>query len=156
MRLEQAFEPEDAWQEAREELKRADHLLFVSLKYTRTVDVIKSVIHRLINACDYMIIALLRDVKRKKKIAEVPMLPRLRAELARSYCRDPLVSDYIDFYIQLRKINIAAFSRSMEYRRHVTMTVEIEGAKLAVTIDKVQEYFEKTKAFIEYLVSKRE
>ncbi len=28
---------------AKNEMKRVDHLLFVSLKYTRTVDVIKSV-----------------------------------------------------------------------------------------------------------------
>ena len=34
---------------AKSELKRADHLIFVSLKYTRTVDVIRSIIERLIN-----------------------------------------------------------------------------------------------------------
>ena len=31
-----------------EELKRVDHLVYVSLKYTRTVDVIRSIIDRLI------------------------------------------------------------------------------------------------------------
>ena len=42
--------------EAKEELKRADHLLYVTLKYTRTADVIKNTIHRLLNAIDYAII----------------------------------------------------------------------------------------------------
>ncbi len=37
---------------AQDELKRADHLMFVSLKYTRTVDVIKSIITRLKAAID--------------------------------------------------------------------------------------------------------
>ncbi len=35
---------------AKEEIKRADHLMYVSLKYTRTVDILKSIIERLINA----------------------------------------------------------------------------------------------------------
>jgi hypothetical protein len=49
--------------EAFEELKRADHLIYVSLKYTRTVDVIKSIIERLINAYDDAIITLLDKSK---------------------------------------------------------------------------------------------
>ena len=37
------------------QLKRADHLLYVTLKYTRTVDVIKSIIKRLISAFDFAV-----------------------------------------------------------------------------------------------------
>ena len=44
---------------AREEMKRADHLLYVSLKYTRTVDVIKSLIERLFSTIDAITDALL-------------------------------------------------------------------------------------------------
>ena len=35
---------------AKEELKRVDHLIFVSLKYTRTVDVLLNVINRIISS----------------------------------------------------------------------------------------------------------
>ena len=42
--------PKESIDKAKEELKRVDHLFFVSLKYTKTVDVIKSLIDRLINA----------------------------------------------------------------------------------------------------------
>ena len=45
----------DTIEKAKEELKRADHLYYVSLKYTKTVDVIKSIIERLINAFDFTI-----------------------------------------------------------------------------------------------------
>lgn len=38
-----------------EELKRVDHLIYVSLKYTRTVDVIRSVINRLIESYNAII-----------------------------------------------------------------------------------------------------
>ena len=41
--------------EAKEEIKRADHLIYISLKYTKTVDVIKITIQRLINAFDFAI-----------------------------------------------------------------------------------------------------
>ncbi len=68
----------DSLDNAKEELKRADHLFYVSLKYTRTVDVIKSIIERLINASAFTIEALLRYAKTKGDIAEVPELPRLR------------------------------------------------------------------------------
>ena len=32
--------------DSKQEINRADHLIYVSLKYTRTVDVIKSIIER--------------------------------------------------------------------------------------------------------------
>ena len=38
-----------------EELKRADHLVYVSLKYTRTCDIMKNAIKRLIAAFQLVI-----------------------------------------------------------------------------------------------------
>ena len=43
----------ESFDEAIQELKRVDHLFWVSLKYTRTVDVIKHVIERLINCIGF-------------------------------------------------------------------------------------------------------
>ena len=37
-------------EDAKDELKRADHLVFISLKYTRTCDIIRNTIERIINA----------------------------------------------------------------------------------------------------------
>ena len=66
--------------DANEELKRVDHLVYVSLKYTRTVDVIKSVIERLISSVDFMMEALFEYLKEKKKIVDVPLAPVEKAE----------------------------------------------------------------------------
>ena len=41
--------------DADEELKRADHMIYVTLKYTRTADVIHNILKRLINAFDVSI-----------------------------------------------------------------------------------------------------
>jgi len=60
---------------AQEEIKRADHLIFVSLKYTRTCDVLKHIIERHINCIDFTFTALLEHLKEQGKIEEVPTAP---------------------------------------------------------------------------------
>ena len=39
----------ESLENAKEELKRIDHLIYVTLKYTRTVDVLLSVVERMVN-----------------------------------------------------------------------------------------------------------
>ena len=57
--------------DAKEELKRVDHLIYVSLKYTRTVDVIRNVIDRLISSFDFVADGLLQKALDEKKIKEI-------------------------------------------------------------------------------------
>lgn len=54
-----------------EELKRIDHLVFVSLKYTRTADVLKSIIQRMINTFSFGFKALLIYAKEQKLIQNI-------------------------------------------------------------------------------------
>src|SRR3989344_2105494 len=90
--------------EAKEELKRADHLIFVTLKYTRTIDVIKNTIKRLVNAFDFEILRALEYAKSKKKIKNIPILPKLRSELLVVLIKDERITGLINFYSFLRKI----------------------------------------------------
>src|SRR3989338_11155749 len=90
--------------EAKEELKRVDHLIFVSLKYTRTVDVIKSVIERMITFFDFAIDALLKYAKGKKMITEIPSNIGLRSSLVKkSFSDNAEILEGIEFYQTLRK-----------------------------------------------------
>ena len=140
----------DAIDEANEEIKRADHLIFVSLKYTRTVDVFKSVLERLINAFDCLLNGMLKKLLREKKIDSVPGSIKARCELLKERSSDERFADYIRFYLMLRKINKADYTRSMEFRKHVTMTATLDDGKvIEVTIEVIRTYFERTKAFIE-------
>ena len=59
----------EEFEDAKSELKRVDHLIYVSLKYTRTVDVFKSIIERLINSYGFLIEGILASLKDRKKIA---------------------------------------------------------------------------------------
>lgn len=78
----------------KEEIKRTDHLLYVSLKYTRTVDVMRNAIERLINAYTLISDALLEYAKRKKKITDIPPSPIMRSALVKkAYSDDEKITE---------------------------------------------------------------
>ena len=134
---------------ARKELVRAEQLLFVSLKQSRNVDVIKNTIKRLISAFDFGIDALLIYSKEKKKINEVPTLVRLKLdELRKVFGDNEQIMSYLEFYNLLRKLDKAKFDRSLEYRRYVTMTAFIDEGDVLVDIDILGDYYKKSVDFI--------
>jgi hypothetical protein len=137
--------------DAREELKRVDHLIYVSLKYTRTVDVIKSIIVRLIDSFDFMLNGILEDLKVQGKIEEVPVAPKLKCDFLLKFHNDAKVQEMIDFYLLLRKLNTAKYTEHEEFRRHVTMRATIGEIEMDVTIDLVEEYYYKAKGYLDYL-----
>lgn len=143
----------EALQLSNQELKRADHSIAVSLKYTRTVDVIRSIIERLINTIGFALDALLAQAKERGKIDTIPQILRLKVEeIKKLYAHDKFILDFCDFYLILRKIHKARFERSQEYRRHVTMTAHLEeGQGVEITIDIISDYFERTKEFLTYV-----
>jgi len=133
-----------------QELKRVDHLFWVSLKYTRTVDVIKHVIDRLISCIGYGLEAILKYAKDKKLVTHVPDNAGLRCDLLKKTFPDNAeLVDYINFYLMLRKLSKAEYAKREEFRRHVTMIATIDkGEIVEVSIDVLKEYYEKTKNFI--------
>jgi len=140
-------------EEATEELKRVDHLIYVSLKYTRTVDVFKSILERLIACYDLAMEGLLQKAKAKNKIATIPISPMLKAEMLKKiYAKQEDFIPFIDFYIFLRKLNNAEYTKSNEYRRHVTMTAIFpSGETQEVTMDIIHDYYDKVKEFVKYV-----
>ncbi|MBS3134617.1 hypothetical protein J4214_05290 [Candidatus Woesearchaeota archaeon] len=140
--------------EAKEELKRADHLLYVTLKYTRTGDVIKNTIHRLVNAFDNAVIYSLEILKTKKKTKIIPLTPISRAELLMKLYKKPEMKYFLDFYFLLKKIDKAEFYKREEFRKNVALIVECGDEVIQVDTETLQEYFLKTKSFLEYIQEK--
>ena len=136
-----------------QELKRVDHLFWVSLKYTRTVDVIKHVIDRLINCIGFGLESLLKYAQDKKLITSIPDNAGLRCDLLKKTFPDNQdLIDYINFYLRLRKLSKAEFTRREEFRRHVTMIATIEkGEVVEVNIDSLKEDYEKTRNFLNFV-----
>ena len=141
----------EALNNAKEEIKRADHLMFVSLKYTRTVDVIKSLIDRLISTIDNCMLAINEHLKDKKKISIIPRSPGSRVEIIKDNIKNDTLNEYIDFYTLLKKISRAEFTCYKEYRRKVTMRAKVDGKELEVNLDAVRLYYDKTKELIPFV-----
>ena len=143
----------ESFDEAVQELKRVDHLFWVSLKYTRTVDVIKHVIERLINCISFGLESLLKYAKEKKLVTNIPANQGLRCDLLKkTFPENTEIIDYINFYLKLRKLSKAEYTKREEFRRHVTMTATIDkGEIVEVDIDLLKEYYEKTRIFIAFV-----
>ncbi len=137
--------------EAKQELKRADHLIYVSLKYTRTVDIFRHIIQRLVNSYDFAIDALLKLAKKKKKVKDIPSNIGLKYNLLKeTFPEDNFLKESIDFYCMLRKILRAKYTKAREFRRHVTMTASTDEGDIEVNIDIIHEYYSKAKEFVAY------
>ncbi len=132
----------DAWQE----LKRADHLIYVSLKYTRTVDVIKHIIQRFINAFDSLFDSILKKNLEDGKISEIPLQPVKRCiEVRKLYTEDEGITNGCNYYLHLKKLDKAKFDRDQEFRRHVKMTAYVEDEEFIVNIDTITEDYQMLK-----------
>ncbi len=142
----------EALDNARQELKRVDHLFYVSLKYTRTADMMRHMVERLINAFSFGAESLSKCAKEQKKIDEIPTNPKMRAELLMKTFTDEEITEYMNLYLKLRKIIRADYTKREEFRRHVTMTSTIDNGEIVETnIDILKEYYGAAKKFIDYV-----
>lgn len=138
--------------DAKEELKRSDHLIFVSLKYTRTCDVLKHVMQRIINCIGFLLTALLDDLQQKNEIEEIPTAPIPKAKLVREkYPDDEIIQEMVTLFLLLRKLNREDFTRAREFRRHVTMTLQLNEENFEVNIDVTTEWYKRLKEFYAHI-----
>src|SRR6185503_10914197 len=83
----------------------ADHLLYVSLKYTKTCDVIINLLLRWKIMIELAMDALVEKAKKQKKWKAVPDAPRAKlVQLKRLYAGDQLVSQTLELYELFRDI----------------------------------------------------
>lgn len=144
----------ESYKQSVEEFKRVDHLYHVSLKYTRTVDVIRSVIDRIISTFEHGIDSLLKCMKEEKALAEIPYSPVAKATLMLEKCQEDKICLSIQEYLMLRKLMRAEYTKREEFRRHVTMIVAFEDKQVNIDIDKLGEYYDDIADFLRYVKSK--
>ena len=135
---------------AQKDMIRADHLLYVSLKYSRTVDVIRSLVNRLIEAFDLANIAVLEQHLKSDELKQSLHGSKTRTDaLVKIF---PETKAYIDFYFYLRKIYQGPVLQSLhEFRKNVTLVTEIEGKEVKVDLVSSEEFYFKMKDFIKLL-----
>tara|TARA_Y100000310_G_C20327709_1_gene643766 strand:+ start:185 stop:640 length:456 start_codon:yes stop_codon:yes gene_type:complete len=140
--------------DAKHELKRADHLIFVSLKYTRTMDVLESTVKRLIGSIEFGLEYLLGWLLEKGKIKEIPNSYKEKINLARDkFKKDEVIQEMLKFYSFLIRVDRGEHERRSEFRKGVTMTAidELGDVIDEINIDKLKDYYLKTVEIIEYL-----
>jgi hypothetical protein len=132
-----------------EELKRADHLVYVSLKYTRTCDVMRNAIQRLINAFEMGFAEYLEYMRKRKKIAEVPASGKEKYDLAKKHL-GVKAKKYLALYNTLKKIEKADHCDVDEFRKNVTLKTKGSNS-VEVKTDTLGNYLDMTKEFVLFI-----
>ncbi|MGE0793129.1 MAG: hypothetical protein AB7V77_03055 [Candidatus Woesearchaeota archaeon] len=139
-------------EDAGDELKRAEHLIYVSLKYTRTGDVLFNCLNRMIDAYSLLIDALILYAKDTKNLQEDAQTPLAKGNIVKKLYGQQEIQDNLDLYFLLRKISRAPHSVEQEYRRHVAVLTTIEGREEIINIDIMTQYFEFQREFFKFVV----
>lgn len=130
----------------------ADHLLYVSLKYTKTCDVIINLLLRWKNMIEFAMDELIERAKKKKKWKTVADAPRARLiELKNVYASQKDIADTLELYELFRDIEKLDKIRENEFRKGVNLKVFYKGETININLDKLKEYSDVLERFISAL-----
>lgn len=139
-------------EEAGDEMKRAEHSIYVSLKYTRTADVLLNCLNRMIDAYSLLVDALINYAKDTMNLQEDPKTPLAKGIIVKKLYGQQEIQDNMDLYFLLRKISRAPYQSEQEYRRNVAILTTIEGREETINIDIITQYFEFEREFFKFVV----
>ncbi len=142
--MEEYTTVEEYFFESREELKRVEHIIYVSLKYTRTTDVLRNAVLRFVSFYDILIHSHMIRAKENDKIDRIPKSPALKAtKLSEVFEEDKEMLKFLNFYFFLKDLLKKDYEKINEYRRHVGMLFHLEDRTCAINIDSLEtcEYF---------------
>jgi len=127
----------------------ADHLLYVSLKYTKTCDVIKNLLLRWRRMIETAIEQLLKHAKKKKKISNLPVSPVKQIDAIKDlFKKDKEFLEVIEFYEMLRKIDELRQERIGEFRKNVCLKILYQGKEINVNLEQLKIYADMLEKFI--------
>jgi len=130
----------------------ADHLLYVSLKYTKTCDVIINLLLRWRNMIELGMDRLVEQAKKQKKWKAVPDAPRAKhMQLKKIYANNKDIMDTLVLYELFRDIEILEKVRENEFRKGVNLRVSCKGQVININLDKLKEYSSVLERFISAL-----
>ena len=135
-----------------EELKRADHLVYVSLKYTRTCDIMKNAIKRMIAAFELAMSEYLEYLRKEKGAGEVATNVKDRAIKMKNLLGNP-GKKYLALYNLLKKIDKAEYTATEEFRKNVTLKTKTTKP-IEVKVENLYNYLEMTKEYVSFMKQK--
>ena len=127
----------------------ADHLLYVSLKYTKTCDVIKNLLLRWRKMIETAVDQMIKHAKKKKKISAVQDNPVKKIEaIKKVFKKDKEFLKVIEFYEMLRKIEELRTERIGEFRKNVCLRILYQGKEINVNLEQLKIYADMLEKFI--------
>lgn len=130
----------------------ADHLMYVSLKYTKTCDVIINLIFRWKNMIELAMDRLVEKAKKQKKWKPIPNAPRAKLiQLKKIYVNDVIITETLELYELFRDIENLEKVRENEFRKGVNLKVIWRNQMININLDKLKEYSALLEKFISSL-----
>ena len=127
----------------------ADHLLYVSLKYTKTCDVVNNLLLRWRKMIETAIDQTLKHAKKRKKISTLPSNPVKKIEAMKIlFKKDKNVLQVIEFYEMLRKLEDLRKERIGEFRKNVCLKIFYQGKEINVNLEQLKIYADMLEKFI--------
>jgi hypothetical protein len=127
----------------------ADHLLYVSLKYTKTCDVINNLLLRWRKMIETSLDSILKHAKKKKKLKSIPSNPVKKIDdIKNLFKKDKEFLEVIEFYEMLRKVEELRKERIGEFRKNVCLKIMYRGKEIEVNLEQLKIYSEMLENFI--------
>jgi hypothetical protein len=127
----------------------ADHLLYVSLKYTKTCDVILNLLARWKSMMEMSFDAIIEKAVKEKKIPKTPDSPKQRIEYLKMYFKKSApVQEAVPLYIFFKRVPELPKTREGEFRKNVNLKIIEPGKITQIDMDKLREYSEVLERFI--------
>tara|TARA_Y100000310_G_scaffold194332_1_gene194308 strand:+ start:204 stop:647 length:444 start_codon:yes stop_codon:yes gene_type:complete len=127
----------------------ADHLLYVSLKYTKTCDVILNLLARWKSLIELSFDAILEKKVEDGKIPQMPTNPKQRIEFIKKYFKKfPEISEIVPIYIFFKRLPELDKTRSGEFRKNVNLKIIGPTKTTDINMEKLGEYSDRVDNFI--------
>jgi len=119
----------------------ADHLLYVSLKYTKTCDVILNLIARWKSLIELSFDSIIAVKIENGKIPEAPKSPKQRLEYIKKYfAKYKAVQDTAKLFVFFKRIPDLPKTREGEFRKNVNLKVKLPNDVISINLLKLDEY----------------
>lgn len=144
------------WQRIEKERRVAEHLFYVSLKYTKTCDVIFNLILRWQAMIEECINALLEKAKKKRMVKEIPQAPRAKVNLLLDlFKKEKIVTETLELYLFLKRIPKLEQIREAEFRKNVNLKINDGSRVINIDMEKLkswQELLERFLSFVQHFI----
>ncbi len=137
--------------EAELHLGRAEHQVFVSLKYTRTGDVMINFMNRIVECLEAGFNALLMVALKENKIEELPTAIREKMNKVKQIYKDEIIEKAVELYRFLNSFMKGIIGSENDYRKDVTLIGIVGNKEERVNIEILTSFYYIARDFVNYI-----